>query len=88
MKLRIVVCREIEKTVTPVPVPRHIVVSMSLCREIGNKALDVANIPSEVIDRIKKDGYIVIDDQDYALRVLGIKLSENEYIKISTEEQD
>lgn len=82
--IKIVICRERERSSMPVPIPRHILVPVAICEEF--KDSDVSSIPSEIMDLVRRNGYVIIEDPNYVLKVFGIKLGENEYVKVFIEE--
>lgn len=84
-ELKAVICKEIERPQTTVPVPRHIIAPMTLCEEI--KDVDLATLSENIKDEIRRNGYVVVEDPELALRILKIKLKENEYVKIFIEGQ-
>lgn len=83
MSIRIAVCREVGKSPTPVLVSRHIMIPIVVCREYRDVDINLYSLPNEIIELINRNGYAIIEDQNYALKLFGINLSDNEYVKIS-----
>ncbi len=66
------------------PVSRHVISSYSTCNKMSKIKLDT--IPSaynEIISLLKRDSEVDIVDDELALRIIGRRLNENEYIKLS-----
>ncbi|MEM0371451.1 MAG: hypothetical protein QXG46_01755 [Ignisphaera sp.] len=80
MRLKVVLCREVEQPPFPTLLPRHIIAPIVLCKNL--KEIDVDELPKNVIEMIKNRGYSIIDDSAKALEIIGLSLAENEYVKI------
>ena len=66
------------------PVSRHVISSYSTCNKMSKIRLDT--IPSaynEIISLLKRDSEVDVMDDELALRIIGRRLSENEYLKLS-----
>jgi hypothetical protein len=75
--IKIAICEAKDKPSTPVPLTRHIVASYVVCREIQ---VDI-ELPREIIEEVTRRGSIVLD-KDSSMKILGLKINENEYVKI------
>lgn len=81
--IKIAKCREIEQPSIPMPLSRHIVAPLTMCEELQD--IDLNRIPSEVLEDVGKRGYVILD-KNLAAELLGLKLNDNEYVKIFLED--
>lgn len=66
------------------PVSRHVIASYSTCNKMSKIRLDTIPLAyNEIISFLKRDLEVDIVDDELALRIIGRRLSENEYLKLS-----
>lgn len=81
--IKIAICKEIEQPRLPMPLARHIVAPLTKCEELQN--IDINRIPTDVVGGIRERGYVILD-KNLAAELLGLKLEDNEYVKIFVED--
>lgn len=78
-KIRIAICEVRDKPSIPIPLTRHIVAPYVICREIHEHV----EAPQEVVKEVEKRGTVTLN-KNSALKMLGLRVKENEYVKVFT----
>ncbi len=83
MRVKISVCSRYFYRDPPIPRSRHIIPTITLCHEIGERIIDEHSLPNDIVDHISRIGYINIFNAEKARALFRIELSEDQYIKIT-----
>ena len=83
--LKIYLCNYIEKEKTLAS--RHLVSSISICREHGYKSFDSSTFPEDLLRTLRLRGEVEVFDRSVSEKIFGIVLAKNQYLKLKIEEQ-
>lgn len=82
VKVVVALCRELEPSATPAPLPRHVVVPLALCEELEERQFSLDALPPQIVEALRKRGEALIEDPRKAKELLRVDPPEGSYVRV------